>query len=261
MMPVYRIRDGYKSLSKNEAVFNTCKDLVQSGKPILLFPEASQLSVHYLRPLTSGLSRIAYLSQKGFDKEVYVVPVGLNYFDHLMSGVKLTVNFGKAINVKEFFDQGMDKKEIIGAVREHCFLALQRNMLIPHHDENYERNLKYLNRNNYSYDFQELKERIEQGKDIKEAKKLTWVYALRSLFDLVNLPYILLESMIIKFFVADKTFYASIKHSLLMFAFPIYLLMAFVLVNMELGLIYASFFIAVLLIAYWIRTWLQRYLY
>ena len=260
MMPVYRIRDGYKSLSKNEAVFNTCKDLVQSGKPILLFPEASQLLVHYLRPLTSGLSRIAHLSQEDFDKDVYIVPVGLNYFDHLNSGSKLIVNFAEAINVREIFDRYSDKKSRIDAIREATRNGLHGSMLMPDNDEHYKSNISYLNRNNFNYSFHELKHRIESKEDPHKASMVPMFYFPKALFEFVNLPYFLLEFLIIKIFVADKTFYASIKHSLLMFVFPIYLILSFILLNRELGLSWAIAFLAVQLIAYFLRTFVQKYL-
>ena len=260
MMPVYRIRDGYKSLSKNEAVFNTCRELVRSGKPILLFPEASQLLVHYLRPLTSGLSRIAYLSQEDFDKDIYIVPVGLNYFDQLRSGSKLTVNFAKAINVRELFQEHPDRKSRIDAIRNATSQALYESMLIPDNDESYKSKLEYLNRNNFSYNFQELRERIRNGEDPQKAEKIWAMYFFRSIFEFVNLPYFILEFLIIKIFVADKTFHASIRHSLVMFVLPIYFIISYLLVSSSMGTAFALKFLLLQFICYYLRTYLQRFL-
>ena len=261
MMPVYRIRDGYKSLSKNEAVFNTCKDLVQAGKPILLFPEASQLLVHYLRPLSSGLSRIAYLTQEDFDKEVYIVPVGLNYFDHLNSGTKLIVNFAEAINLKEYFKSGKEKTEIINEIRKDTSSKLESVMFIPQNDDKYEERSRYLNRNYYNLGFDRLKQLINGKNQASVAPKYESLYILRLLLDIPNLLYFLIEFLIIKFLVHDKTFYASIKISLLMFLYPLYLILTFIYIFNCCGFIPAIIMLLIQLINYFLRSKLQSYIH
>lgn len=230
MMPVYRKRDGYKTLSKNEAVFQTCKQLVQSGRPILLFPEASQELVHYLRPLSRGLSRIAQLCQKDFDQEVYIIPVGLNYFNHLRGGTKLIINFGKPLNVRDYLDKHPDKTTAINAIREASSAAIKSEMLIPDYDDAYEEKVAYLNRNYYDYSFTEMKQLLSSPvlETAKQAGRQVWLIIPAILLEIVNLPYFLIKHSVIAFLVKDKTFYASIKLALLMFLLPVYLMLSFV---------------------------------
>ena len=40
MLPVYRIRNGYTNLKKNEAIFNRCKKLLSNNQSIMMFSEA-----------------------------------------------------------------------------------------------------------------------------------------------------------------------------------------------------------------------------
>jgi len=82
MMPVYRIRDGYEKLSKNEEVFARCREILSSGNPVLIFPEGNMGEGHFLRPLTKGTSRMAIQSQLEITKDIYILPVGINYFHH-----------------------------------------------------------------------------------------------------------------------------------------------------------------------------------
>ncbi len=231
MMPVYRLRDGRKTMSKNEGVFETCKNLVQSGKPILLFPEASQKLVHYLRPLSKGLSRIALLSQKDFDHKVYIIPVGINYFDHLNGGSKLILNYGKAIDLKQIVDGSESEQQVINEIRDKTTDELIDNMFIPHNDEHYQRNLKFLNKHYYKYKFSDFKAILKSGEDPKAFTPSKIMYILFAISLVPNLTYKLVEWFVIKYLIEDKTFYASIRVGLLMFAFPIHLIFWFILIS------------------------------
>jgi len=104
MMPVYRIRDGYDKLSKNEEVFAKCNDLLSRGLPVLIFPEGNMGNGHYLRPLTKGTSRMAIQAQENIDEDVMVLPVGINYFHHDRPRYKCIVNYGKPIRVRDYLD-------------------------------------------------------------------------------------------------------------------------------------------------------------
>ena len=258
MMPVYRIRDGYGSLSKNEAVFETCRDLIHQGRPILLFPEASQSLVYYLRPLSKGLSRIAYRSQEGFDKPVYIVPVGINYYNQFYPGARLALNFGPPINVKELIEQSSDKLEAIASIRTHCSEGLKSQILIPDNDDSYERKLVFLQSNYFDVPFQELKDKMEEGRKA-ELNRPHWGYKfVFVLFALPNLLFHLLEELVIKIFISDRTFEASIRISLIMFAFPLYLLGIYIAAqNLVVGP--AILFVSILALCYYTANKLRRY--
>ena len=82
MMPVYRIRDGYSTLKRNDAIFNVCTQRFKEKESVLIFPEGNHGEHHFLRPLTKGAPRIALNAQIEMDHCLMVLPVGLNYFDH-----------------------------------------------------------------------------------------------------------------------------------------------------------------------------------
>ena len=81
MMPVYRLRDGYEKLSKNEEIFAKCEQLLAQGLPVLIFPEGNMGDGHFLRPLTKGTARLAIQSYEHLGTEVQILPVGINYFN------------------------------------------------------------------------------------------------------------------------------------------------------------------------------------
>ena len=104
ILPVYRIRDGFSSLQKNDEIFNKTIDVLKSGKPLGILPEGTHEPFKILRPLKKGLARIAFNSEEilGKEKGVNIIPVGLDYSDYYSFRNKLVVNFGKPIAVADF---------------------------------------------------------------------------------------------------------------------------------------------------------------
>jgi len=104
MWPIYRQRDGKDNLDKNEEIFRRCSELLRNNGCLLLFPEANQVVSRQLRPLKKGMARIAFLAaeQSGFQKEIYVVPLGLNYEHFWNFDTGLEMRFGKPVKVLDF---------------------------------------------------------------------------------------------------------------------------------------------------------------
>ena len=102
MMPVYRIRDGIKTLKGNDAIFNQCADLLNEGKAIALFPEGNHSLKRRVRPLSKGFTRILFLALEKYpDLEITLVPVGNNYQHPSVVGDKVNQYFGHPIALKE----------------------------------------------------------------------------------------------------------------------------------------------------------------
>lgn len=107
MLPIYRIRDGRNSLSKNEEIFDTSVQiLINRRNPICLFPEGNHGEHKRLRPLVKGIFRIAFKAQEhsGNHPAVKIVPIGLDYENYYKFGQDLFVNIGKPIEVSEYWD-------------------------------------------------------------------------------------------------------------------------------------------------------------
>ncbi len=110
IMPVYRMKDGYSTLNKNEQQFKkACCVLINNGS-LCMMPEGSQDGHRRLRPLVKGLFRIAFETQMavGKSRDVQIVPVGIDYSEYEQPGADLVVHFGKTILVSDyigFFEQ------------------------------------------------------------------------------------------------------------------------------------------------------------
>lgn len=113
MWPVYRQRDGKDTLGKNEEVFRKCSELLRNDGCLLLFPEGDQICARQLRPLKKGMARIAFqaASESNFEKEIFVVPVGLNYEHYWKFDTGFQMRFGKPINVLDFKDDYLESDQ------------------------------------------------------------------------------------------------------------------------------------------------------
>ncbi len=104
MSPMYRLQEGYGEIKKNNKTFEECKDLLSKNKTLLIFPEAICIPERRLQPLKKGLSRIIFQTEEAFDfkKNVFVVPVGLNYTNAKKFRSELFIHFGEPISLKQY---------------------------------------------------------------------------------------------------------------------------------------------------------------
>jgi len=81
MVPIYRADiSGRETLKKNEGTFQYVYDSLKNNAHILIFPEASTSFVYQLRPLKKGIARMSVgFMDKNPEKEMYIVPVGVNF--------------------------------------------------------------------------------------------------------------------------------------------------------------------------------------
>ncbi|MEN8136950.1 MAG: 1-acyl-sn-glycerol-3-phosphate acyltransferase [Bacteroidota bacterium] len=125
MLPVFRIRDGYENLHRNQAIFDKTMSVIASGSGLGIFPEANHAGYRKLRSLKKGISRVAFQTELNYNEElnVKIVPVGIEYEHYYWFRSKVHVNYGKAISVKDYIE---DYKENIpngvnklnGAIRD-----------------------------------------------------------------------------------------------------------------------------------------------
>jgi 1-acyl-sn-glycerol-3-phosphate acyltransferase len=106
IMPIFRIRDGYENVKKNDMVFEkTLRVLRNKHNPLGMFPEGNHGDRRRLRQLVKGIFRIAFMAQEDFGSNpgVKIVPIGIDYshYQHFRSTV--LVNIGKPIEVSEFY--------------------------------------------------------------------------------------------------------------------------------------------------------------
>ena len=105
IMPIYRIRDGYESLGKNEKYFEKAVEVLEHRIPLCLFAEGRHNDKHQQLPLVKGMFRIAFRAQERLEeKNLKIVPVGVDYEDYPRFGKNLIINIGKPFDVEPFYE-------------------------------------------------------------------------------------------------------------------------------------------------------------
>ncbi len=97
MLPVYRFRDGFATLKKNDGVFENVVQKLENNESILIFAEGSHSKNYNLGPLQKGVARIAMSVNPS--KKVSIVPVGLQYDSPSSFRSRVLVNFGSPLTI------------------------------------------------------------------------------------------------------------------------------------------------------------------
>ena len=132
ILPIYRIRDGFESLKKNEEIFAKTIDVFKAGNGLVILPEGSHSGKRRLRQLKKGFARIAFQSEEASDYklDLKIVPVGLDYSNYEDFRSDLTVNFGEPISVSEYYDIYKENQPVaLNQLKDRLFESLSKVMI------------------------------------------------------------------------------------------------------------------------------------
>lgn len=101
ILPVYRFRDGFSTLRKNDEVIDSYARLLMEGEAILIFAEGNHDDHWRLRTLQKGFARIAIAAEEksGYTLGLNIVPVGVQYESPSEYRSRVLVSFGAPISV------------------------------------------------------------------------------------------------------------------------------------------------------------------
>jgi 1-acyl-sn-glycerol-3-phosphate acyltransferase len=142
IMPIFRIRDGYENVKKNDAVFEkTLQVLRNRFNPLGMFPEGNHGDRRRLRPLVKGIFRIAFMAQEDFSNNpgVKIVPVGIDYGHYQHFRTTVLVNFGKPIEISDFYRVYKDNPVLaINQIKERYAAEITKLMIDIQTEEYYD---------------------------------------------------------------------------------------------------------------------------
>ncbi|MCU0419461.1 MAG: 1-acyl-sn-glycerol-3-phosphate acyltransferase [Cyclobacteriaceae bacterium] len=100
LLPVYRLRDGFENLPRNQQTFDTTSKLFARGHSLILFPEGNHGAQRRVRPLSKGFTRLVFdFLRKHPTQTLHIVPVGLNYEAHRQFRSAVSIWYGRPIAV------------------------------------------------------------------------------------------------------------------------------------------------------------------
>lgn len=130
--PVYRIRDGFENLTKNDQQIKEAIDVLLDCKRLGVMPEGNHGEHHKLRPLVKGLFRIGYQAEILLENKAHVkiIPVGIDYNFYQHSGSDMVITYGKPIEIKDFLPVYLENPAVgLNTLRTELASALSGLML------------------------------------------------------------------------------------------------------------------------------------
>jgi 1-acyl-sn-glycerol-3-phosphate acyltransferase len=152
ILPVYRFRDGFSTLRKNDEIIDSYARLLTQGEAILIFAEGNHDDHWRLRSLQKGFARIAIAAEEksGYTLGLNIVPVGVQYESPSKYRSRVLVSFGSPISVrdcKQALENNTEKdpaiKDLTEALISKTSEGLRPLILHVEHHE-YENKVKYL---------------------------------------------------------------------------------------------------------------------
>ncbi|MGO4920734.1 lysophospholipid acyltransferase family protein [Maribacter spongiicola] len=237
MLPIYRMRDGRDTLSNNEAIFNSCAEILNRGEALLLFPEANHNLQRRVRPLSKGFTRILFRTFEMCPAlDVQLIPVGFNYKHAAHFPDEVTICYGKPISARSLYDKNdLNTSSII--IKNQISSSLENLTTHIPIDEDYDEILNRLIAE--KADFlkptsvnEKIKVLTQQGIDSSNMPALEKrVFNLFSwLLAFLNFPIIIIWRLWLKPKVPEDEFMGTFRFAFAMISYPIYMTFIFAVI-------------------------------
>lgn len=105
MIPVYRMRDGIKTIERNLKTFEKCTKILKNKQTLEIFSEGEHHLKRRVLPLKKGFARIILATlQKYPELPIQIIPVGINYDHALKYPCSVSILYGKPILANDFIN-------------------------------------------------------------------------------------------------------------------------------------------------------------
>jgi len=135
-IPVFRKKDSaHGPKGDNQLSIALAARKANQGAWLLIFPEGGSHVGLSLKPLKTGMARVAFraLEESKWQKDIAIVPVGLDYLEPSLFRTDLTIRIGEAIEVKPLKEAyESDPRGTVLTLTDRVTLDLQN--LLPHLD-------------------------------------------------------------------------------------------------------------------------------
>lgn len=141
MLPVYRIRDGFRSVMGNDEIFDKTIDVLKNKRGLVILPEGNHEGYRRLRQLKKGICRVAFQAEEAsdFKLNIQIIPVGLEFSHYTRYRQVLTVIFGKPIEVSEYHEIYRKSPEVaLNELRSRLSAEMKKIIVHIDSEEDYE---------------------------------------------------------------------------------------------------------------------------
>ena len=141
ILPVYRIRDGFRSVKANDEIFSKTIDVLKNKNGLVILPEGDHAGFRRLRQLKKGICRVAFHSDEAtdFKLKIKIVPVGIEFSNYSRFRQVLTVVYGKQIEVSEYHTLYKESPEkALNELRDRLSSEIKRIIVHIESEDDYE---------------------------------------------------------------------------------------------------------------------------
>jgi 1-acyl-sn-glycerol-3-phosphate acyltransferase len=246
MLPVYRLRDGYHEIKRNDDTFETSRNKLHNGRVIGIFPEGSHSLLYKIRPLKKGVVRLAFMTEEAtnFSSGLVVVPVGIQYESHFGPDGRTLISIGKPIIVADFKEMYNSNPNLANEQFLHVLSERMKALVIDiqgDYDEIYRQFIeKRIHRNDLNDQLssdQALVQAIENSTQLIQVNEKVLVYkkALTAIWQPVwhvigFIPKSLVDVLVIKF-TKDPHYYGTMRFIYSIFLYPIFYILLILVIR------------------------------
>ena len=249
MVPIYRIRDGLNSIALNQDVFRNSYEVFKNNGTFIIFPEGNHDIPRKLRPLKKGFMRVSFgFLENNPDKELYIVPVGLNYKETYKPFTDVSILYGSPIKAGNYYNPEKIEQSFVNL---NIKASDELKKLSVHIDDvsNHDSIEKQLLEEGYDFTdpvainsrLQNLQVKPSVQKDFKEEKNGILMYFLYAVF-FINSIFPILIWRNVKTKVSDPVLVNTFRYGLGLGLFTVFYLLQTLIVsiifNWKTGLIY-----------------------
>lgn len=236
LMPIYRIRDGIKELSKNTSVFNDCFEIFKKQEALMIFPEGSHDRRRTVRAISKGFTRIIFGAIDTYpDLNISIVPIGVTYQNSSQFPCKVTIQYGKPIIANDFYNPNKLNNSITELKSQIATQLQELSVHIPANDT-YNSILETLNKNNTDFtDVSTVNKAIKEGVFKENRAKINYVRPIYYIIALNSfIPWVIWKLFAKK--VDEIEFIDTFRFALGISLFPIFYYIQTLIINSYFGL-------------------------
>ncbi|WP_339727246.1 lysophospholipid acyltransferase family protein [Maribacter stanieri] len=238
MLPIYRMRDGRGTLFNNDAIFNSCAEILNRREALLLFPEANHSLQRRVRPLSKGFTRILFRAFELYpDLDVQLIPVGFNYKNATHFPDEVSIYYGKPISAKRLFNAADLNSSSLTIKNKITSNLRQLTTHIPNEEQYDAINNRLINE---KADFLNpiainkkvkaySKQHLGDSNEVVIPNQNTDFY--KSVFSILNFPVVIVWRLWLKPKVPEDEFMGTFRFAFGLLSYPIYLVLLFILLS------------------------------
>jgi len=125
-IPVYRRQDTPAEAPRNEAMFGACREVLEKGGVVCIFPEGVSHDRPRLEPVKTGAARIFFSAAGRSRLPVKVIPVGINFEEKEVFRSRVLIFFGRPVPTQDLPGRAMaETGQTVGELTHRIEKALE----------------------------------------------------------------------------------------------------------------------------------------